>query len=162
MISKDLLGVSFCWLLSQHWVANLPLYVVRSICESRLYDTCFFLGSFFLYFSMLIMSLPLLGLGSKSTSLSPWFCVYRPRQCNSICWELNLISGFFPYLWLIVWADVINICGWFLAGGSGCWLKGPHQVPSIGWKRPHYLGFHIYQIASFVSEIRCLLYYYKW
>ena len=72
------------------------------------------------YFSMLILSLPLLGLGSKSTSLSPGFCVRRPRQYDTICWELNLISGFFAFFWLIVWADGINKCGWCLAGGRGC------------------------------------------
>ena len=54
------------------------------------------------YFSMLILSLPLLGLGSKSTSLSPGFCVRRPRPYDTICWELNLISGFFAFFRLIV------------------------------------------------------------
>ena len=33
---------------------------------------------------MLILSLPLLELGSKSTSLSPGLCVRRPRQYDSI------------------------------------------------------------------------------
>ena len=38
-----------------------------------------------------------LGLHSKSTSLSPGFCVHRPRQYNMICWKFDLISGlFFP------------------------------------------------------------------
>ena len=68
---------------------------------------------------MLILPLPLLGLGSKSTSLSPGFCVCRPRQYDTICWKLNLISGFFAFLWLIVWADGINKCDWCLAGGRG-------------------------------------------
>ena len=49
------------------------------------------------YFSMLILSLPLLGPGSKSTSLSPEFCVLRLRQYDTICWKLNLISGFFLF-----------------------------------------------------------------
>ena len=71
------------------------------------------------YFSMLILSLPLLGLGSKSTSLSPGFCVRRPRQYDTICWELNLISVFFGFFWLIVLADGINKCGWCLAAGRG-------------------------------------------
>ena len=43
---------------------------------------------------MLILSLPLLGLGSNFTSLSPGFCVGRPRQYGTICWKLDLISGF--------------------------------------------------------------------
>ena len=53
-------------------------------------------------FCMLILSLPLLGLGSKSTSLSPGFCVRRPRQYDTICWKFDLISGFFDFSWLIV------------------------------------------------------------
>ena len=82
---------------------------------------------------MLILSLPLLGLGSKSTSLSPGFCVHRPRQYDTICWELNLISGFFAFFWLVVWADGINKCGWCLAGSRGCWLKCLHQIQSVSW-----------------------------
>ena len=95
------------------------------------------------YFSMLILSLPLLGLGSISTSFSPGFCVDRPGQYNMICWELNLISGFFGFFWLIVWLDVVNKCGWFLAGGRGCWLKGLHQIPIVSWIIHHLLHFHI-------------------
>ena len=54
--------------------------------------------SFFLLgLNLLILSLPLLGLGSKSTSLSPGFCVRRPRQYNTICWELDLFSRFFCF-----------------------------------------------------------------
>ena len=49
------------------------------------------------YFSMLIMSLPLLGLGPQSTSRSSGFCVCRPRQHDTICWELKLVSGFFAF-----------------------------------------------------------------
>ena len=80
-------------------------------------------------FCMLIWLLPPLGLGSKSTSLSPGFCVCRSRQYDTICWKLDLISGFFVLSWLIVWADGINKCGWCLAGGRGYWLKGPHEIP---------------------------------
>ena len=96
------------------------------------------------FFSMLILSLPLLGLGSKSTSFSPGFCVCRPRQYDTNCWELNLISGFFYFFWLIVWADGINKCGWCVAGGRWCWFKGPHQIPSVSWILHHSLHFHIY------------------
>ena len=114
-------------------------------------------------FCILILSLPLLGLGSKSTSLSPGFCVSRPRQYHTICWELDLFSGLFVFSWLIVWADGINKCGWCLAGGSGCWLKGLHQIPSASWIYHHSLHFHIYQIVSLVPGILCALYcYYKW
>ena len=67
------------------------------------------------YFSMLILSLPLLQLGIKSTSLRPGFIgVLRPRQFDMICWELDLISGFFAFSWLIIWVDKF---GWCLAGG---------------------------------------------
>ena len=80
----------------------------------------FFSAVFLSYFNMLILSLPIIGLGSKSTFLSPGFCVRRPKQYDTICWELNLISGFFAFFWLVVWADGINKCGWCLAGGRGC------------------------------------------
>ena len=53
-------------------------------------------------FHMLILSLHLLGLDSKSTTLSPEFCICRPRQYDTICWRLDLISGFFVLSWLIV------------------------------------------------------------
>ena len=98
-------------------------------------------------FSMFIFSLPLLGLGSKSTSLSPGFCVCRPRQYDAICWELNLISAFFAFFWLIVWADGINTCGWF-----------PNQIPSVRWISHHSLHFYIYQIVPFAPGIPCPLY----
>ena len=80
------------------------------------------------YFSMLILSLPLLGLGFESTCLSPGFYVRRPKQYDMICWELNLISGFFAFFWLIVWGDAMNKCGWCLAGSRWCWLMGLHQI----------------------------------
>ena len=112
---------------------------------------------------MFILSLPLLGLCSKSTSLSPGFCLCRPRQYDTVYWELNLISGFFTFFWLIVWSDGINKCGWCLAGGRGCWLMGPHQIPSVSWIFHHSLHFHIYYIISFLLGILCLLYYhYEW
>ena len=104
-------------------------------------------GVFLPYFSMLILLLPLLGLGSKSTSLSPRFCVHRPMQYDTICWKLkklNLISGFFVFFRLFVWADGINKCGWCLAGGRGCWLNGPHQIPSVSWIFHLSSNFHIY------------------
>ena len=110
-----------------------------------------------------LLPLPLLELGSKSTSLSPGFSVHSPRQYDTICFGLNLISEFFAFFWLIVWVDGINNHGWCLAGGRGCWLQGPHQIPSVSWIYSHSLRFHIYQIASFVPGILCSLYcYYKW
>ena len=70
--------------------------------------------------------------------------VNNPRQYDTICWELNPISGFFAFFWLIVWADGIDKCGWCLAGGRGFWLKGLHQIPSVSWIFHHSLHFHIY------------------
>ena len=44
-----------------------------------------------------------------------------------------------------------------------CWLKGPHQIPSVNWIFHHSLHFHIYQIVSFTPGILCPLYcYYEW
>ena len=62
----------------------------------------FLLGSFFLISACLcsfpyFLSLPVLGLGSKSSSLSPEFCVQRPSKYDKICWELNPIFGFFAF-----------------------------------------------------------------
>ena len=96
---------------------STSLKVLRSI---RLYDIAYFLlGSFFPCLRMLILALPchyrscpLLGLGSKSTSFRPGFCISSLRQCNTCCWELNLISGFFAFLWFIVWQiESINVAG---------------------------------------------------
>ena len=81
----------------------------------------FFSVFFFLVgLSLLILSLHLLGLGSKSTSLSPGFCARRPRQFDTICCELDLFPGFFVSSWVFVWADGVNGCNWCLAGGRGC------------------------------------------
>ena len=110
------------------------------------------------YFSMSILSLPLLGFGSKATSIGPGFCLLGRRQYNMICWELNLIFRFFAFFWLIIWADGINKCGWSLAWGRGCWLKCLHQIPSVSWIYHHPLHFHICDIAWFLPAILCPLY----
>ena len=59
-----------------------------------LHSTTFSSTIYLFYFSRLILSLPLLGLGSKSGSLSPGFCVCRPSQFDMICLELNLEDCF--------------------------------------------------------------------
>ena len=61
-----------------------------------------------------------------TTSLSPGFSVCRPRQYDFICWELNLISGFSAFFWLIGWADGINKYAWCLAGLSWCLIRLSH------------------------------------
>ena len=84
---------------------------LQNFTQAVLYDL-FSSAVFLPYSSMLNLSLPLLGLGSKSTSLSPGFCVRRPRQCNMICWKLNLISGFFVFSgYLFGRMESINVAG---------------------------------------------------
>ena len=56
---------------------------------------------FLLRLGMLILSLPLLRLNSKPTSLNPELCVARTRQYNAICWKFDLFSGFYVFSWLI-------------------------------------------------------------
>ena len=70
-------------------------------------------------FCRLILSLPLSGLASKSTSLGPGFCVHRPRQYDMIGLEVGSHFWILFFSWLIVWADGANNCSWCLAGGSG-------------------------------------------
>ena len=68
---------------------------------------------------MLILSLPLLELGSKPTSVNPGFCICRPRQYDTICWELNLITGFFAFFWLSFGRmESINVTGVLLEAGD--------------------------------------------
>ena len=85
-----------------------------------------------------VPSLPLLALGSVYVGKG------STTQYHTICWKLDLISGFFFFSWLIVWEDGINKCGWCLAGGRGFWLKGLHQIPSVSSLLYHSLHFHIY------------------
>ena len=77
-----------------------------------------FFSSFFAFFQHVDL---------VTTSLRAGFQVYRPgfsecrsREYDTICWELNMSSGFFTFLWLIVCSDGINKYGWCLAGGLGC------------------------------------------
>ena len=79
-------------------------------------------GLFFLFVCLFVhlFLLFVLGLGSKSTSISPGFCVRRPRQFDMICCEFGLFSVSFVSSWMIVWANGVNGCGWCLAGGRGC------------------------------------------
>ena len=56
---------------------------------------------FLLRLGMLILSLPLLRLNFKPTSLNPELCVARTRQYNAICWKFDLFPGFYVFSWLI-------------------------------------------------------------
>ena len=69
-----------------------------------------FLWMSHLCFSMFILLLPLLGMGAKSTFLSPGFCVRRPEQYDTLYWEIGIISGFFAFYWLVVGRiETINV-----------------------------------------------------
>ena len=62
------------------------------------------------------------GFGSIGSTLSSGFCVCRPGQYNMICWELILVSGFFAFLWLIVWGmESINVAGILQEAGDADW-----------------------------------------
>ena len=54
--------------------------MLGSIFGSKLFDTSCFFWLFLPCLCMLILPLPVLGLGSKSTSLNPGFFVHRPRR----------------------------------------------------------------------------------
>ena len=62
---------------------------------------------------MLILSIPPLGLGSQSTSLSPGFCVHRPKQYDAFYWKFKLISGFFVFFLVDCFGQMesINVTG---------------------------------------------------
>ena len=104
---------------------------VASLWVQTVWYDLFSVVFFLLGLSLLILSLPILELSSKSTSLSPGLCVCRPKPYNTISCESDPFSLFFVSSWVIVWEDGINRCSWCLAGGSGCWLKGLHQIPSL-------------------------------
>ena len=112
-------------------------------------------------FSLLILSLPLLGLVYKSTSHSLEFYVRRPRQNNTIYSEFDLFSVFFVSSCLIVWVNGVESMD--VATVRGCWLKDLHQIQSVSWIHHYSLHFHIHYIASFVPRISWSLYcYFKW
>ena len=131
------LSTGFQVYLSKCWVF---------VCESRLYDTTSFLLFliWLVFCCLIIVSPPLLGLGFKSIYLSPGFCLCRPRQYNSICWELHLFSGFFVSSLMIVWADGVIGSALCLAGGRGCWLMGPHKIPITSWIYHRLVHFQIH------------------
>ena len=82
-------------------------------------------------------------LDSKSTSLSRGFCVRRPRQYNTTCWKLDLISGFFVFPWLIVlgrrsqWIQLVH------CRRQGIMTQEPNQIPDVSRLFHHSLHFDI-------------------
>ena len=88
-------------------------------------------GVFLPYLSMLILLLPLLGLGSKSTSFSPGFCdIGQGSTIRFVGSWISFLRSFF-FFRLFLWADGINKCWCCLSGGRRCWLKGQHHIPSV-------------------------------
>ena len=122
MISKGLLGL---WPIGSSLSTGFQVYLFKCwdpcMSPGRMIRLAFFLV-FLISFCMLIFSLPVLGWGSQPISLSPGFCVCKPRQKEMICWSLDLLSFLdclvFPG-WLFL-ADGINKCGLCRARGRGC------------------------------------------
>ena len=97
---------------------------------------------FLLGLSLLVLSLLLLGVGSKSTSLSPGFCVHRPREYHTIFGSLIFFKDF-PFLlgWLFGQMESMDVAGVLQeAGGadshtrSQVWVEYnilPHTSTSI-------------------------------
>ena len=79
------------------------------------------------YFSMLILSLPLLGLGSKSTALTPVFCVRRPVQYDTVAVESHFWVVCFFSGELFGWMESINMAGVFRK--QGMLTQGPGPEP---------------------------------
>ena len=101
---------------------------LQNFTQAVLYDL-FSSAVFLPYSSILNLSLPLLGLGSKSTSLSPGFCVRRPRQYDTICCKLNLISGIFLFFLAICfggWNQQLQLVS---SRRQGVLTQGPAQDP---------------------------------
>ena len=83
-----------------------------------MYDTTFSVVFFLFGLSLLILSLPRLGLGSKSTSLSREFCVCRPRQYNKISLKLNLSARFLFLSRLFGQIESRDVAGVMQEGGN--------------------------------------------
>ena len=113
LLSINLVVLFYCIFLSLFFLFFSLQIIFFSFNFCCLFRYDLFSSAVFLpYFSMFILSLPLLRLGSKSTSLSPGFCVCRPRQYDTICWKSNLISGFFVFSgYLIGQMESINVAG---------------------------------------------------
>ena len=51
------------------------------------------------------------------------------------CYRTIILQILFEGVWFKYFSSNgrIKKCGWCLAGGRGCWLKGVDQVPDISW-----------------------------
>ena len=88
---------SFCLSTGIHkWVQDVPydLFSFGCLIFASAYSSC----------------LPLLGMGAKSTFLSPRFCVRSPKQYDTLYWKIGIISGFLAFYWLVVGRiETINV-----------------------------------------------------
>ena len=112
LVNRSSLSTGFQVYLSKCW----DPYVSPG-CTARLA----FFWVFLLCFSILILSLPLLGLG-PSLPLLALGSVYvgQGSTIRLVGSWISFLDSLFFFSWLIVWADGINKCGWCLAGGRGC------------------------------------------
>ena len=97
--------------------------------QYNLFIWLFSFGVFLPCLNILIFWLPLSGLNSKSTSLSSRFYGCRTRQYITICGDLNLISEFFAFFWLIFWGCGINKCWLLSCIMQGMFTQGPTPYP---------------------------------
>ena len=91
-------------------------------CEIELFS-CLFL----LCLNILILSQPVLGLGSKSKSLNPGFRVCRLRQFNRIYWRFDFLNicCFIDYLGR--WNQWMLVLSW---RRQGMLIEGPTPYPN--------------------------------
>ena len=113
--------------------------------------------------SLLILSLPLLKLGSKSTCLCSGFCVRRPRQYSVISWEFDIFWGFFCFFLVHClgrWSQwMCLLCNRM----RGILTQGPAPDPKCKLNISSSSHFHIHYTASFVPRISwSLCCYCKW
>ena len=99
-------------------------FVSPGYIQYDLFSVVFFL----LGLSLLILSLTLLGHGCKSTFLSPGFSECRLRQYDTICWELDLVTGFYISSWMIIWVWLDVDCVLQEAGDANSRARTRSQV----------------------------------
>ena len=108
--------------------------------------------------NILILSLPLFGVDSKSTCLSHGFCIHRPRKYNTICLELIIF-------WILCFFVVVCLSGW----NQWMWIEayrtegmvtqGPTPDPKCRWNFPLFLHSDIHQLFPLVLTISYSLCY---
>ena len=126
---------------------RLILYKSRLQCT-----TCFLQCSFFFYSAC--WSCRFLSQGwVHSLPLSYALCMWAKDTQYNLLGGWHFFSGFFVSPCLVALFGGINRCGWYLAEGRGCWLKGLYQISSVNWIFHHSLHMYIHKIYSFLSRI---------